>query len=343
MKQPKTAILLLQIGSPESPTLWAVARYLGRFLSDRRLIDLANPWRWLLVYCLILPFRSWRSSRAYKKVWSAEGSPLVVHTQGLAQKLEAQLGDDFAVSAGMAYGSPSIASAVAELLEKNPQEILLLPLFPQGSSATTSALSSSAMEALIGYWDFPALRMIPPFFDRQEYLQAYHQQSAERLTEFAADHVLFSFHGMPHRHLLKTRPCSAHCLAAPACSRAQAREPSCYRGHAERSAALLAEVFGLPDSAWSLAYQSRLGASAWLGPSTDQRLRQLGAQGVRLAVISPSFTSDCLETLEELGIAGRETFLEAGGQDFLLLASLNTCSAWVTGLANICRQESRRF
>lgn len=339
MTQNRTGILLLQVGSPERPSAWAVARYLSRFLTDPRLIDLPNPWRWILVNLIIVPFRCVRSAKAYASIWTREGSPLVVHTKALAEGLQARLGDDFVVRVGMAFGDPSIDDAVADLQRQGVERLLAMPLFPQGSSATTAATTAATMEALVRAWDFPALRVAEPFYHRREFAEAWRAVVSDELDAFQPDHVLFSFHGLPLNHLLKGRHCNSGCLQAERCQKADQGLPSCYRGQSEQTARLLAEACQLPADRWSLSYQSRLGRAAWLEPSTKDRLTRLGGEKTRLAVISPAFTADCLETLEELGIAGKERFLDAGGEDFLLLPCLNAHPQWIQTLDSICRRE----
>ncbi|MBM66807.1 MAG: ferrochelatase, partial [Myxococcales bacterium] len=298
MKQSKTGILLLQVGSPDRPTAWSVARYLRRFLGDPRLIDLPAPLRWILVNLIIVPFRSFRSAKAYAKIWTDKGSPLVAYTLEVGEGLQKRLGDSFVVQVGMAFGQPGIKEGVRAFQEHQVDRLLAVPLFPQNSSATTASTTAEAMQELIRQWDFPSLRVAAPFYNRPEFLDAWRSLIEDELRSFQPDHVLFSFHSMPLSHLAKSRHCSQNCLAAPRCQHAERQESSCYRGEAERSAELIAEVCGLDRAQWSLSYQSRLGRQAWLEPSTADAFHRLGNQGKRLAVLSPGFTTDCLETLE---------------------------------------------
>jgi ferrochelatase len=339
----KTGVLLLNLGSPEAPTAAAVRPYLREFLSDPRVIDIPAPLRWLLLNVFILPFRPRKSAEAYAKVWTPEGSPLLVHSRAFADKLSAELGPGYRVALAMRYGNPSIPSVLAGLLREPLKEIILVPLYPQYASSSTGTALEAALRALSLQWNVPSVRIVPPFFDRPEYLDAMGENAAPRLDAFRPDHVLFSYHGLPERHIRKSEYSGAHadlCLAQAngCCADHGIVNPFCYRSQSFATTRALASRLGLDPARTSTAFQSRLGRTPWIKPYTDEVLVTLARSGVRrLAVFSPSFVADCLETLEEMQIRGRESFLAAGGEDLMLIPALNANAAWARGMAEILR------
>jgi protoporphyrin/coproporphyrin ferrochelatase len=338
-----TGVLLIQLGTPASPATRDVRRYLREFLSDPRVLDLPALRRWLLLHLVILPRRPRASAAAYRPIWTPAGSPLLVHSRALAEAVARELGPGFAVELGMRYGEPSLAGALARLRAAGAERVVLAPLYPQYAASSSSSALARAFELAAEEWDVPALVPLEPFCGDPGFLAAAAAVAREPLAGFGADHVLFSFHGLPERQIRRSDPTGAHCLARPDCcdvpSPAHRR---CYRAQCTATARALAERLGLAPGAWSLAFQSRLGRTPWIRPYTDERLPELAAAGAkRLAVLCPSFVADCLETVEEIGLRGREQWRSLGGDALLLVPSLNAHPAWVTALASLIRGARR--
>jgi protoporphyrin/coproporphyrin ferrochelatase len=338
----KTGVLLINLGSPEAPTAAAVRPYLREFLSDPRVIDIPAPARWLLLNAFILPFRPRKSAEAYAQVWTPEGSPLLVHSRAFAGKLAAHLGDGYRVALAMRYGKPAIDATLTELLREPLKELVVVPLYPQYASSSTGTVLEVAHEVLARQWNVPASRTVPAFFDDAGYLSAMTGNAAPRLAAFKPDHVLFSYHGLPERHILKSESRKGHCLSAgdACCATFGPQNAFCYRAQSFATTRLLSERLGLAPERVSTAFQSRLGRTPWIRPYTDEVLVTLARSGVRrLAVFSPSFVADCLETLEEIAMRGAETFREAGGEALELIPALNASDAWVHAAAGLIRPE----
>lgn len=329
--------MLLNVGTPDAPRPREVRRYLRAFLGDRRVLDLPALPRFLLLEGAILPFRPRQSAEAYHKVWTEAGSPLLVHGRAFTTALSERLGAGYAVRLAMRYGKPGIAEALAELRADGCDRLVLFPLFPQYAAATTGTAVAAVFEALATGWDVPPVSVVPPFFDDPATLTAMAAVGSPVLEELRPDHVLFSFHGLPERQIVRSDPTGTHCLRSPHCC--DRPVPLCYRAQCVATARALAAALGLSGERWSLAFQSRLGRTPWIRPYTDARVRELAASGVkRLAVFSPAFVADCLETLEEIGLRAREDFLARGGEAFRLVPSLNAHPAWVAAAANLVRR-----
>jgi len=294
-------------------------------------IDIAAVWRKLLLHLFILPFRPRRSGEAYQKIWTEEGSPLVVISEQVAELLRGRV--QIPVALAMRYGKPSIATAVQNLVEGGVDHLLLIPLFPHYAMSSYETAVERVREMVAQRAPGMRLDVQPPFYDDPDYLEALYAVARPDL-EAEPDLVLFSFHGVPERQVRKTDPSGEHCLRVDGCCEAtHPAQAFCYRHQVLATARALAARAGLEPGRWSVAFQSRLGRTPWLAPFADQVLRGLPEQGVRsLVVLCPSFVSDCLETLEEMGIRGRETFLEAGGERFTLVPCLNTEPRWIAFL-----------
>lgn len=340
----RQGLLLVNLGTPDAPETGAVRRYLREFLSDPRVLDIPAPARWALLELLILPTRPARSAEAYRKVWTPEGSPLLVHSRTLAARLEDALGQKWAVALGMRYGKPSLASALEQLANAGARSLTLLPLYPQYASSSTGS-TLERVYALAGKaWNVPALRVVPPFFNHPAFLDAWVEVARPVLAEAQPDHVLFSFHGLPERHIRKSDVSGRHCLqSSGCCDVAVAENRWCYRAQCVSTARSLAARLGLPVEQTTVGFQSRLGRTPWLKPYTDLLLGELAAKGVRrLAVLCPAFVADCLETLEEIGIRARADFLRAGGEALTLVPSLNAHPAWVRAVVQFVREADWR-
>lgn len=327
----KKGVLLVNLGSPDSPAVPDVRRYLREFLMDGRVLDTNWLARFCIVHFAILPSRPKQSAHAYQSIWTKEGSPLIVISQNVRNLLQKEI--PVPVALAMRYQNPSIENAVAELANAGLDEVLLIPLFPHYamSSYETAVERVKEVAASIA----PQIRVCvqKPYFDRPSYIEALVGSASSFLTT-PHDHLLFSFHGIPERQLRKTDPTGHHCLSSPDCC----RQPSpahefCYRAQCFRTVDAFVSRAGVPQGKFSVSFQSRLGRDPWLTPYTDQRIVELAKSGVKkLLVICPAFVSDCLETLEEIGMRGKESFIEAGGESFQQVPCLNTHPLWVKSL-----------
>jgi ferrochelatase len=331
--------LLVNLGTPLSPRVSDVRRYLREFLGDPRVIDLPAPARRLLLEAVILPFRPRRSAEAYAKIWTPAGSPLLVNGRALQGGVAAALGDGFAVELGMRYGEPSIAGAVGRLRDAGVRRIAALPLFPQYSSAATGSALQALSDAVAGEPGLSAVVAREDFYDAPSFVASFAAVAAPQLARFRPDFVLFSYHGLPERQVRRSDPSGRHCLADDACCDAiSERNARCYRAQCFASTRALAPALGLGAEAHATAFQSRLGRTPWIPPYTDRVLPELREGGVRrLAVLCPSFVADCLETLEEIGIRGRDQWRALGGEELLLVPSLNAEPTWIRTVADWIR------
>lgn len=339
-----TGILLSNLGTPEAPTASAVRPYLRQFLTDPRVIDI--PWllRQLLVRCIIAPFRAPRSARAYATVWTPEGSPLKVHSIALATKVASLLGTDYRVALGMRYGRPSLETALRELLDQGCEDIRLLPLYPQNAEATTGSTRVEFERLARRLAPNARISTIPAFPELPGFIEAQSALIRSALGSVPADgrHMLFSYHGLPERQVRRADPTGATCLAGPSCCDVLGEaNRSCYRAQCHSTSRALARALDLPVGTWSTSFQSRLGRIPWIGPHTDVVALELATKGTRhLVVATPSFVTDCLETLEEIGHGLRKSFLGAGGGTFTLVPCVNTHPQWVKAVAELARSAN---
>lgn len=341
-----TAVLLLNLGTPDAPTVPEVRRYLREFLSDPRVIDLHPIGRWLLLNLVILPFRPAKSAAAYQSIWGApgaavEGSPLLFHSRALERGVRATLGPGYAVELGMRYGSPSIAEALGKLMARSPTRLVVAPLFPQYSSAASGSALARVYEFLGDGWNVPAIETLEPFYDAPGFIDAFAEIARRHLDAFHPDFVLFSYHGLPERHVRKSDPTAQHCLRTETCC--DALVPAnryCYRAHCFATTRALAAKLGLGPAEHSVSFQSRLGRTPWIHPYTDLVLPELARAGKRrLAVLCPAFVADCLETVEEIGIRADAQWRSVGGEALHLVPSLNAEPTWIQAVADMVRDE----
>ena len=331
----KKGVLLVNVGSPDSPAVKDIKRYLREFLMDERIIDLPYLLRYTLVNGIILNTRPPKTSKAYQKIWWNEGSPLIVITKRLTEKIQQQV--SVPVVMAMRYGNPNIASGLQQLYDQGVDEVLLMPLYPQYAMATTQTIEVFAQQLVKK--QFPKMKLIkfPAFFHRSEYIEALAEVTRKYLENNPCDHLLFSYHGVPERHLRKTSPTPAHknIVENTSCCNPYSEEGKyCYRSHCFETIRLLAEKLELKENTYSQSFQSRLGNDKWITPFTADKIAQLAQQGVKkLAVITPAFVTDCVETLEEIEMAGGKTFRENGGEEFKMVPCLNDSNLWVHALS----------
>lgn len=334
MTTPPTGLLLSNLGSPAAPDRRSVAAYLRRFLTDRRAIDIGWLPRQLLVRGIVAPFRSPRSARAYRRIWTPEGSPLVAHTLALTAKVGEVLGSDWRVVAGMRAGNPTLERALDGLLAAGCRRILLFPLYPQYASATTGSTLEEVWRLASRREVVPEIVPVPPFHDHPGYLGAVADRIRAVLATVPRAHVVFSFHGLPERQIRKADPVG-NCLKSGCCESGEGVARGCYKAQCAATAKGLAQLLDLPAQGWTVAFQSRLGRIPWIGPSTAATLSDLAARGERdVVVATPSFVADCLETLEEIGMGLAETFHARGGR-LHLVPCLNSGEDWARTVARM--------
>lgn len=334
----RPGVLLVNLGTPEAPHTAEVRRYLREFLSDPRVIDMNPLGRFLLLNLIILPFRPARSAEAYEKIWTREGSPLLVYGRQLADGVARALPEAEVVLA-MRYGQPSLAAGLDRLRAAGCDHIVVVPLYPQYASSTTGSTLEAVYALAAERWNTPFIQVLPPFFDDAAFLAAFAAQGRDVLAMLKPEHVLFSFHGLPERQVRKSDEVGDHCLVkADCCAVLTHANRNCYRAQCVATARGIAERLGLEASAYSVAFQSRLGRVPWIRPYTDDVLTELAGRGVRrVAVFCPAFVADCLETIEEIGLRAVESFKAAGGEQLALVPSLNASPAWIDALAALIR------
>ncbi|HKQ62209.1 MAG TPA: ferrochelatase [Candidatus Polarisedimenticolaceae bacterium] len=338
----QTGLLLINLGTPDSPRSSDVRRYLREFLSDPRVLDIPAWKRWLVLNLLILPFRPRRSGEAYAKIWTAQGSPLLQYGRELLAAMRQRLEPGVLVELGMRYGQPSIGEALQRLRRRGVRRIVAFPLYPQYSSAATG----SSLEHLFGQASacvrVPYVQVVPPFYDHPAYIDAFAQVARPVIERVQPELVYFSFHGLPERQVARCDPTGGHCFQRPdCCEKVVAANRDCYRAQCHVTARLLAERLGVPEPQRRICFQSRLGRDPWIKPYTDLMLVEDARAGVRRAVIlSPGFVADCLETLEELGLRGAASWRENGGELLELVPSLNATPAWADAAVRIAREQT---
>lgn len=324
-------ILLVNLGSPDSPSVPDVRRYLREFLMDGRVLDV----NWLLRFCIvhfaILPRRPRQSGEAYEKIWTAAGSPLVSISRNVQAKLQPRV--PAPIELAMRYQNPSIPDAVRSLAAKGVDEVLLIPLFPHYAMSSFETAVVRVKEVVSALAPQMRVQVQPPFFEDPDYITALVASAQSHLAQ-PYDHLLFSFHGLPERHLHKSDPTGCHCLATEnCCTTPSPAHATCYRAQCFKTVAAFVRRAEVPAGKYSVAFQSRLGRTPWLKPYTDQELPRLAQSGVKkVLVMCPAFVSDCLETLEEIGMRGHETFTEAGGTELTLIPCLNEHPLWLDAL-----------
>ena len=337
-------VLLINLGTPDASTPEAVGNYLREFLMDGFVIDVPTPLRWFLVNVMIAPRRKVRSAKSYEQVQLPGGSPLLVYTRELADQVAARLAPDdrYVVGYAMRYGSPSIEAVLATLNSRDISRFIVLPLYPQyaESSVETAVVETKRVAKALGCID--RLSFVAPFYKRPEFIAAQARRIRKLQEERQVDHLVLSFHSVPERYLKRLDTTQEHCLVRfDCCNQVSAvNHNRCYRAQCIFTAGAIAAQLGLRDDDYTVSFQSRLGRAKWIGPTTEAVLRDLAQRGVkRVAVSCPSFVADCLETIEEMGIRGRQTFIDAGGDELYLIPSLNAEPLWVETVANWVREE----
>ena len=327
-------VLLVNLGSPESPTAKDVKPYLDEFLMDKYVIDVPFLLRALLVRGIILQTRPKKSAKAYAKIWWDEGSPLIVLSKRLQEKIRKQV--NIPVELGMRYGNPSIESALQKLNDQGITEVLLFPLYPQYAMASTETILVLAEKLRKEKFPHMTFTIVPAFYNKKDYIANLANSIKKHVEGFEYDHLLFSYHGIPERHIRKSDVTKSHCkIDASCCNTPSPAHEFCYRHQCYETTKQVAEFLGLKEGSYSQTFQSRLAGDKWLTPYTDTEINKMPAKGIKkLAVVTPAFVSDCLETLEEIAMEANDEFKEHGGEEFLAIPCLNDDDAWVQTISN---------
>jgi len=333
----KKALILINIGTPDKPEVKAVKRYLTEFLNDKYVIDIPFLLRKILVNLIIIPFRVKNSTELYKRLWTSEGSPLLVYQNNLVLKLNEKYGDEFDVYSAMRYGNPSVKHVLKEIRRKGYKEIDVLPMYPQYASSTTLSTREKVKEIIDEWKEKPKVRFIGQFYNRPEFIEVFTKNIIA--AEYGSfDHVIFSYHGLPDRQVNKIHPqvdsnsCSCH-IKMPEYGE------KCYKATCYETTRLLAKSLGIESSNYSVSFQSRLSKN-WLTPFTDMTIKKLLSEGKKkILVVAPAFVTDCLETVIEIGYEYKEDFLSNGGEELKLVESLNDKDAWVDAIYKIVTQH----
>lgn len=333
-------LLLVNLGSPEAPTAEALKPYLNEFLMDPEVIDIPGILRWPLVHMLIVPRRSQKSAALYQKVWMKEGSPLLHYSRQFAMALRKDLDDqtDLRIELGMRYGNPGIGAALKRMRTQELDRLIVFPLYPQYAQSSTLTVKKKVLAEIgrLGH-SSPKPEWIEPFYAEPGFIEASRTTAFESLQSFNPDFSLFSFHGVPERHIKRVH---AVCLSKTSCcDQISAENENCYRAQCFSTARSIAAALHIPSTLYSVSFQSRLGRTPWIQPFTDHVIEELPKRGVkRLLVFSPSFVADCLETLDEIENRERDRFLKAGGEELKLVRSLNDHPVWVHAAGEMVRK-----
>lgn len=327
-------VLLVNLGTPDSPRPWDVYRYLQEFLLDGRVIDV--PWlqRQLLVRGIIVPFRHRSSAATYKEVWTENGSPLLVYSRELAEKVQDGLGEGYLVRLAMRYQKPSIEQALSQLDRAEVEKLIVFPLFPQYASATTGSVHERVMKVVSSWHRVPDLHFVKDYPVDPLMIRAFAERGRDKeVKDF--DHILMSFHGLPERHIRKSDR-SGKCLTGHCCQAAEGTNAWCYRRQCYCTARALAQELEIDSSHYTVCFQSRLGKDPWIQPYTTDVLELLAKKGIkRLAVFCPAFVADCLETIFEVGVEYAEDWKKLGGEELILVDSVNAHPLWVDAVCQM--------
>ena len=332
------AVLLLNLGTPAQPTAKGLREFYRYFFADPFVFDMNPLGRWLLRNLIIMPFRAPKTAKKYASIWTDDGSPLKVYANKLQASLQLAFntaGEEVLVVNGMAYSEPFIGQAMAELERRGVTDILLLPLFPQYSTATTASVFHGVKTAATRWQQAPNLHFISDLFSEPAFIRAWSILIRRHLAELQVDHVVFSYHGLPEKNIVKADP-GDYCSFGDCCQQITQKNRYCYRAQCIATTESLVTALGWEQDRYSIAFQSRFGRAAWIQPYLDEHIVELAKKGIKkLAIATPSFVSDCLETIHEIGIEYREEFLSAGGDEFQLIPNLNDDPAWFDAVYEI--------
>jgi len=339
MTKPHTGVLLLNLGTPDSPSVPDVRKYLQEFLIDGRVIDIPFFQRWLLINLIIAPFRAPQSAKGYHELWTKDGSPLKVYGFRVAKLLQDALGPEYQVVLGMRYQNPSLRSALEQFKDKGLKELIVIPLYPQYASASTGSTHEKFMQEIKSWEAIPTLKVISKFFDHPLFIKAFVELGKKYMTEATYDHFLFSYHGLPERQILKAS-CDGYCRLGDCCNTYHSKNQYCYRAQCFATTRLLVKELGLSEKQYTICFQSRLGKTPWIKPYTDEVIKNLAQRNIKnVLVFSPAFIADCLETTVEIGMEYKHIFKNLGGERWQLVESLNTSGTWVECLKQLVLEK----
>lgn len=332
---PKTGVLLINLGTPDSTDTSDVRKYLREFLMDKRVIDIPFIPRWLLVNLIITTFRAPKSAAEYRKLFTPRGSPLKFHTEDVVTLLKQKIDEQYVIEYGMRYQNPSIKEGLEKLQRKNVAKIHVIPLFPQYASATSGSVIDKVMEIVKSWQTIPEIRFTSQFFDDKLFIETIVHQGRKMMLTQNYDHFIFSYHGLPERQIIKGSK-EGQCRLGTCCNKLVDKNRFCYRAQCFETTRLIAQDLDLMDKDYTVCFQSRLGKDPWIQPYTEEVLKDLALSGTKkVLAFSPAFVSDCLETTIEVGEAYQEEFIELGGDVWDLVPSLNTEDKWIKCLSQI--------
>ena len=335
MSKLKKGVLLVNLGTPDSTATGDVRKYLREFLSDGRVIDIPALPRWILVNLIIAPFRAPKSAEEYRKLWEERGSPLKFYSEDVRDLLQDQLGDDYVVVLGMRYQNPSVESALDILIEQDVASIKVIPLFPQYASATSGSVIEKVMDIVKRKQIIPSISFVDQFVDHPLFAETFAELGKAEMEKDSYDHILFSYHGLPERQIRKGSV-GDYCKLGSCCDHLGPKNRLCYRAQCFESSRRIAALLNIPEDKYTVCFQSRLGRDPWVQPYTEDMVTKLAKEGVKkVLAFSPAFVSDCLETTIEVGETYAEEFVEAGGEKWTLVPSLNTNSKWIDCLEDL--------
>ncbi len=334
----KTGVLLVNLGTPDSPATADVRKYLVEFLNDKRVIDIPALQRKLLVNFVIAPTRAPKSAAQYKEIWTKEGSPLLIYSEKLRSKLQKHMGSEYVVELAMRYQKPSLKNAIDKLASNSAVEkLIVVPLYPHYASSSTGSTIEKVMELLKEKEVIPHTTIVGPFFNNQGYIDAFAKIILKQFTIAEYDHFLFSYHGLPERHIMKgSAQCGMNCKLGDCCNTLTTTNYHCYRAECFETTRLLVKALNLKEGSYTSTFQSRLGRDPWIKPYTDKVIEELAKKDVKkILAFSPAFVADCLETLYEIRFEYNRLFQEHGGTHLHLAESLNDKDEWVKALSTI--------
>ncbi len=335
----KTGVLLLNLGTPDSPKVKDVRKYLREFLLDRRVIDINAIGRWLLVNLIIAPFRSPKSAEEYRKLWTEQGSPLLYHGVKLTELVTKALGKDYIVSFGMRYQNPSIKEALKTFHNKGIDKLIVLPLYPQYASATTGSTMEKVWEELSKWEIIPTVETVANFLEHPKLAKAHASLGKKYMEKKKYDHYVFTYHGLPERQILKGS-FDNYCKLGECCNSYHSKNKYCYRAQCFETTRKIASELKITEDQYTVCFQSRLGKTPWIQPYTEDLVKELAKKHKNVLVFSPAFVSDCLETTIEVGETYKEDFEHAGGEEWQLVESLNSSDQWVDCIKDLVTERT---
>ncbi len=335
----KTGVLIVNLGTPDSPSVSDVRKYLREFLMDGRVIDFPFIPRWALVNLIIAPFRGPKSAKVYKELWTEKGSPLKIYGEANEKQLQKALGDDYVVKLAMRYQNPSIESKLKEFQQLGLEKLIVVPFFPQYASASTGSVYEEVMRVISQWQVIPDLKIVNYFYNHPKFIKAFAENGRKHLNSQQYDHVVFSYHGLPARQILKGDCTGKTCQLGSCCDSIHALNQHCYRAECFETTRLLVKELDLKEGTYTTCFQSRLGRDPWVQPYTDDVVKELAKKGISVLAFSPAFVADCLETTIEVAVEYKELFEENGGKHWQLVESLNDSNAWIELLEDLVKEK----